>query len=416
MKSADTQTTQTSSDLKPVVIAGGGLVGLSLALMLAKSGIASTLIEARAFSLPDPDDQNYLGLDSRNTALSRRSVEIYRELGLWEVLGSHAQPIDQVQISEIGGFGKARLLAAEEQVESFGQVIENRWLGVQLLSLAQSEPLIELLGGVKITAIDQEPGQVILSLDSGGNQEQMKTQLLVAADGQGSFCRQALGIRAQTKDYAQTAVVGVVETDQNHQSIAYERFGPQGPLALLPLKGDLRRSVVWIAKKGEESALVGADNDGHFMQVLQQAFGQRAGRFTRCGPRGSYPLVQVIADRQVSGRAVLMGNAAHTLHPVAGQGFNLCLRDAMVFTRMLNEFLNNHQLVDTAALSQMLASYERARAKDQARVTKFCDSVVAGFTHKSSVVKFTRNLGLLAFDRVPGIKPLVANFAMGLKS
>lgn len=416
MKSADTQTTQTSSDLKPVVIAGGGLVGLSLALMLAKSGIASTLIEARAFSLPDPDDQNYLGLDSRNTALSRRSVEIYRELGLWEVLGSHAQPIDQVQISEIGGFGKARLLAAEEQVESFGQVIENRWLGVQLLSLAQSEPLIELLGGVKITAIDQEPSQVILNLDSGGEKEQINTQLLVAADGQESFCRQALGIRAQTKDYAQTAVVGVVETDQNHQSIAYERFGPQGPLALLPLKGDLRRSVVWIAKKGEESALVGADNDGHFMQVLQQAFGQRAGRFTRCGPRGSYPLVQVIADRQVSGRAVLMGNAAHTLHPVAGQGFNLCLRDAMVLTRMLNEFLNNHQLVDTAALSQMLASYERARAKDQARVTKFCDSVVAGFTHKSSVIKFTRNLGLLAFDRVPGIKPLVANFAMGLKS
>ena len=399
-----------------MVIAGGGLVGLSLALMLAKSGIASTLIEARAFSLPDPDDQNYLGLDSRNTALSRRSVEIYRELGLWEVLGSHAQPIDQVQISEIGGFGKARLLAAEEQVESFGQVIENRWLGVQLLSLAQSEPLIELLGGVKITAIDQEPSQVILNLDSGGEKEQINTQLLVAADGQESFCRQALGIRAQTKDYAQTAVVGVVETDQNHQSIAYERFGPQGPLALLPLKGDLRRSVVWIAKKGEESALVGADNDGHFMQVLQQAFGQRAGRFTRCGPRGSYPLVQVIADRQVSGRAVLMGNAAHTLHPVAGQGFNLCLRDAMVLTRMLNEFLNNHQLVDTAALSQMLASYERARAKDQARVTKFCDSVVAGFTHKSSVIKFTRNLGLLAFDRVPGIKPLVANFAMGLKS
>ena len=332
------------------------------------------------------------------------------------MLGSHAQPIDQVQISEIGGFGKARLLAAEEQVESFGQVIENRWLGVQLLSLAQSEPLIELLGGVKITAIDQEPSQVILNLDSGGEKEQINTQLLVAADGQESFCRQALGIRAQTKDYAQTAVVGVVETDQNHQSIAYERFGPQGPLALLPLKGDLRRSVVWIAKKGEESALVGADNDGHFMQVLQQAFGQRAGRFTRCGPRGSYPLVQVIADRQVSGRAVLMGNAAHTLHPVAGQGFNLCLRDAMVLTRMLNEFLNNHQLVDTAALSQMLASYERARAKDQARVTKFCDSVVAGFTHKSSVIKFTRNLGLLAFDRVPGIKPLVANFAMGLKS
>ncbi len=399
-----------------MVIAGGGLVGLSLALMLAKSGIASTLIEARAFTLPDPDDQNYLGLDSRNTALSRRSVEIYRELGLWEVLGSHAQPIDQVQISEIGGFGKARLLATEEKVESFGQVIENRWLGVQLLSLAQSEPLIELIGGVRISAIEQDSSHVSLTVGPSEGEQQINTQLLVAADGQGSFCRQALGITAQTKDYGQTAVVGVVETDQPHQSIAYERFGPQGPLALLPLKGDLRRSVVWIAKKGEESALVGAGNDGHFMQVLQQAFGQRAGRFTRCGPRGSYPLVQVIADRQVSGRAVLMGNAAHTLHPVAGQGFNLCLRDAMVFTRMIGEFLASKSLVDTAALSQMLASYERARAKDQARVTKFCDSVVAGFTHKSSVVKFTRNLGLLAFDRVPGIKPLVANFAMGLKS
>ncbi|CAN6959930.1 FAD-dependent monooxygenase [Psychrobacter sp. GW64-MNA-CIBAN-0177] len=410
-----------------VLIAGGGHVGLSFALLLAHHGIGSTLLEKMSYPTISPSDdakrRHYL--DSRNTALSRRTVQIYQEIGLWDELQSHACRIDAVQISEQGSFGRAQLNKAEERVESFGQVMENAWLGRKLLLAAQQEPLITLIDNANVTAVAQQNDMVTLSFSRHSekdDEQQLQGSVLVACDGRDSTVRQLLNIGTTTYDYQQTAIVGVVETDKPHEHVAIERFSPAGPLAVLPLtdpEGDgnddyqkgYRRSVVWVCPTGEETQYL--EDDAHFLATLQQAFGARAGTFIAAGRRGAYPLTRVLADKQVEGRCVIMGNAAHTLHPVAGQGFNLCMRDAHVLAQMMSrQVLKGADIGDT----QLLKRYEKARQTDQKRVIRFCDAVVHGFTHPNPAVKLARNVALVAFDKLPNIKPLIANYAMGLKS
>ena len=410
-----------------VIIAGGGHVGLSFALLLAHHGIASTLLEKNSYPTVSPNDDSNRShyLDSRNTALSRRTVQIYQEIGLWDELQSHACRIDAVQISEQGSFGRAQLNKADEKVESFGQVMENAWLGRELLLAAQQEPLITLIDNADVIAVDQQSDSVTLSFSYYGKEEheqQLQGSVLVACDGRDSTVRQLLGIDTTTYDYKQTAIVGVVETDKPHKHNAIERFSPAGPLAVLPLtdpEGDgnddyqegYRRSVVWVCPTGEEKQYL--EDDAHFLATLQQAFGERAGTFKKAGRRGAYPLTRVLADKQVDGRCVIMGNAAHTLHPVAGQGFNLCMRDAHVLAQMMSaQVLKGADIGDPTLLKR----YEKARHTDQKRVIRFCDAVVHGFTHPNPAVKLARNIALIAFDKLPNIKPLIANYAMGLKS
>ena len=398
-----------------VIIVGGGMVGLSLALMLAKAKIGVKLLEAIRY--PDYTDTEsvpyHSSFDARNTALSRRSVQIYQKLGLWEALQQHATPILEVHITEQGSFGKARLKAEQENVESFGQVIENAWLGRVLLTQVRQQPWIELIDGVQVKALTQDTEQVYIEAEREGQELQLTSKLVIAADGRDSFCRQALGVGVDVHDYDQVAIVTAVQTSKPHRQVGFERFSPLGPLALLPLPGEYRRSVVWPVKKGTEHEWLGEENDQHFLNALQQTYGDRAGKFEKTGKRFSYPLSQVLAHKQAVGRVVLMGNAAHTLHPVAGQGFNLCLRDADVLLRFLG---SNLTVSDDLGEPEVLKAYEQARLTDQQRVIKFCDSVVRGFSNQNPVLKLLRNTGLIAFDIVPGIKPLVANYAMGLKA
>ena len=421
------QLKQTTMTDQHVLIAGGGHVGLSFALLLAHHGIASTLLEKSRYPVISPNDDRKRShyLDSRNTALSRRTVQIYQEIGLWSALQSHACRIDAVQISEQGSFGRAQLNKAEEKVESFGQVMENAWLGRELLLAAQESPLITLVDNANVIAVKQHTDSVTINFDyydGDEGEQQLQASVLVACDGRDSTVRQLLDIGTTDYDYEQTAIVGVVETDKPHEHIAIERFSPAGPLAVLPLTdpdGDgnddlqkgYRRSVVWVCPKGEESQYL--EDDAHFLATLQHAFGQRAGTFIAAGRRGAYPLTRVLADKQVQGRCVIMGNAAHTLHPVAGQGFNLCMRDAHVLAQMMSA-----QVLKGADIGEvtLLKRYEKARQTDQKRVIRFCDAVVHGFTHPNPAVKLARNVALVAFDKLPNIKPLIANYAMGLKS
>ncbi|BBQ49641.1 2-octaprenyl-6-methoxyphenyl hydroxylase [Acinetobacter pittii] len=398
-----------------VIIVGGGMVGLSLSLMLAKANIAVKLLEAVKY--PNYDDQNvapyHSSFDARNTALSRRSVQIYQKLGLWDALQQHATPILQVHITEQGSFGKARLIAEQEKVESFGQVIENAWLGRVLLTQVRQQPLIELIDGVQVTALTQDAEQVHIEAKRGDEVLKLEAKLLIAADGRDSFCRQAIGVGVDVHDYDQVAIVTTVQTSKPHEQVGFERFSALGPLALLPLPGEYRRSVVWPVKKGTESEWLGDENDQHFLSALQQTYGDRAGKFEKTGKRFSYPLSQVLAHKQAVGRVILMGNAAHTIHPVAGQGFNLCLRDADVLVRYL---VNQLTASDDIGNPDNLLAYEQARLSDQQRVIKFCDTVVRGFSNQNPLLKLIRNTGLIAFDVIPGVKPLVANYAMGLKA
>jgi len=401
--------------VQKVIIVGGGMVGLSLALMLAKQNIAVQLLEAIRY--PNYEDDQlapyHSSFDARNTALSRRSVMIYQQLGLWDALQQHATPILQVHITEQGSFGKARLVAEQEKVESFGQVIENAWLGRVLLTQVRQQALIELIDGVEVTSLEQDQQQVTIRALRDQETLELQTQLLIAADGRDSFCRQAIGVGVDVHDYDQVAIVTAVQTSKPHQHVGFERFSALGPLALLPLPGEYRRSVVWPVKKGTEAEWLGEENDQHFLDALQQTYGDRAGKYEKTGKRFSYPLSQVLAHKQAVGRVVLMGNAAHTIHPVAGQGFNLCLRDADVLVRFLIQHLTQS---DDIGDPENLLAYEQSRLKDQQRVIKFCDSVVRGFSNQNPVLKLLRNTGLVAFDVVPGIKPLVANYAMGLKA
>ncbi|HCV3150962.1 FAD-dependent monooxygenase [Acinetobacter baumannii] len=398
-----------------VIIVGGGMVGLSLSLMLAKANIAVKLLEAVKY--PNYDDQNvapyHSSFDARNTALSRRSVQIYQKLGLWDALQQHAIPILQVHITEQGSFGKARLVAEQEKVESFGQVIENAWLGRVLLTQVRQQPLIELIDGVQVTALTQDAEQVHIEAQRGDEVLKLESKLLIAADGRDSFCRQAIGVGVDVHDYDQVAIVTTVQTSKPHEHVGFERFSALGPLALLPLPGEYRRSVVWPVKKGTEGEWLGEENDQHFLDALQKTYGDRAGKFEKTGKRFSYPLSQVLAHKQAVGRVILMGNAAHTIHPVAGQGFNLCLRDADVLLRYL---VNQLSASDDIGNPDNLLAYEQARLSDQQRVIKFCDTVVRGFSNQNPLLKLIRNTGLIAFDVIPGVKPLVANYAMGLKA
>ncbi|MCU4430414.1 2-octaprenyl-6-methoxyphenyl hydroxylase [Acinetobacter pittii] len=398
-----------------VIIVGGGMVGLSLSLMLAKANIAVKLLEAVKY--PNYDDQNvapyHSSFDARNTALSRRSVQIYQKMGLWDALQQHATPILQVHITEQGSFGKARLIAEQEKVESFGQVIENAWLGRVLLTQVRQQPLIELIDGVQVTALTQDTEQVHIEAKRGDEVLKLESKLLIAADGRDSFCRQAIGIGVDVHDYDQVAIVTTVQTSKPHDQVGFERFSALGPLALLPLPGEYRRSVVWPVKKGTEGEWLGEENDQHFLDALQKTYGDRAGKFEKTGKRFSYPLSQVLAHKQAVGRVILMGNAAHTIHPVAGQGFNLCLRDADVLVRYL---VNQLSASDDIGNPDNLLAYEQARLSDQQRVIKFCDTVVRGFSNQNPLLKLIRNTGLIAFDVIPGVKPLVANYAMGLKA
>lgn len=398
-----------------VIIVGGGMVGLSLALMLAKQKIQVQLLEAIKYPIFESEGEipYHSSFDARNTALSRRSVQIYQQLGLWDLLQAHATPILQVHITEQGSFGKARLVAEEEKVESFGQVIENAWLGRVLLTEVRKEALIELIDGVKVTELNQDQDQVHIEANRGEEALKLSAKLLIAADGRDSFCRQALGVGVDVHDYDQVAIVTAVQTSKPHQQVGFERFSPLGPLALLPLPGEYRRSVVWPVKKGTEHEWLGQGNDQHFLDALQHTYGDRAGKFEKTGQRFCFPLSQVLAHKQAVGRVVLMGNAAHTIHPVAGQGFNLCLRDAFVLLRFITEQL---QASEDIGQPEMLLAYEQSRLEDQKRVIKFCDSVVRGFSNSNPILKLIRNTGLVAFDVIPGIKPLVANYAMGLKA
>ena len=438
MQNSDVITTDSSSSsytnkdnakltAQQVLIVGGGHVGLSFALLLAHHGIASTLLEKNSYPEIGPEDDRSRShyLDSRNTALSRRTVQIYQEIGLWSELQSHACRIDAVQISEQGSFGRAQLNKKDEKVESFGQVMENAWLGRKLLLAVQDESLITIIDNAEVTTINQQADGVMLNFNYYGSSEdeqQLQASVLVACDGRDSNVRQLLNIGTTTYDYQQTAIVGVVETDKPHEHIAIERFSPAGPLAVLPLTdpdGDgnddyqtgYRRSVVWVCPTGEEQQYLA--DDAHFLATLQQAFGSRAGTFIAAGRRGAYPLTRVLAKSQVDGRCVIMGNAAHTLHPVAGQGFNLCMRDAHVLAQMMSaQVMKGADIGDVSLLKR----YEKSRLSDQKRVIRFCDAIVHGFTHPNPAIKLARNVALVAFDKLPNIKPLVATYAMGLKS
>lgn len=385
-----------------LVIIGSGLVGGSLACALSGLGLRMALVEAFPFRAERPS------YDDRTLALAQGTRRIFEGLALWDSL-KEASPIHHIHISDRGYPGIARLDRREQGVDALGYVVPARVVGQALMDRLESLDDVTILSPAQLSTLQIHPDTAQVDLDTDNGPQRLHTRLVVGADGGRSRVRTELGISAFSYDYGQSAILANVSPSQTHAQRAFERFTDSGPLALLPLH-DERCAMIWTARNDQVADLL-ALSDTDFLAALQHRFGGRLGRFRQLGKREAYPLVLVQAQQHTRHRAALLGNAAHTLHPVAGQGFNLGLRDVAVLAQVIHDALVQNQ--DIGA-TPVLDRYARWRRWDQRRTLAFTDGLARLFAHPAPPLRLARNLGLLAFDLLPPMKHLLARQTMGL--
>jgi 2-octaprenyl-6-methoxyphenol hydroxylase len=387
-----------------ILIAGGGMVGATLAVALADTGYRVGVIEARPFG--EPGQPSY---DDRSIALAWGSRLLLERFGLWEALSPSATPIHRIHVSDRGRFGAARLSADEEGVPALGYVVENRAVGAVLYRRLQALADVQVIAPAEIEAVDADPHRVLVQARTESGSRQIEARLLIAADGAQSTIRERLGFPLQKADYGQTALIANVTPEKDHAGIAFERFTDEGPLALLPMS-EGRCSLVWTHRSEAVADTMQLD-DAAFLERLQARFGWRLGRFLKVGQRAAYPLALLKSGRYVQGRVVLAGNAAHTLHPVAGQGFNLGLRDIAVLAGLLQA----HPDEDPGDAA-LLAEYERSRQDDLKTVVRFTDTLARLFANPWPPLAHARAAGLVAVDLIPTLRHMLARQNMGLRA
>ncbi|HSW13683.1 MAG TPA: 2-octaprenyl-6-methoxyphenyl hydroxylase [Solimonas sp.] len=371
-----------------VAIVGGGLVGASLALALSGGRHRVALVEAAAPPAAAPS------WDERCIALNHASHSIFAALGVWDELAPAAEPIISTHISERGRFGVARFTAAEAGLPALGHNIPVRHLGSVLWQRAQASGTT-LFCPARLASLQLQGDRVRLQLEGGA---ELSARLVVAADGAMSAVRGMLGIGHEQRDYEQSAIVTALRLARPHAGCAYERFTPDGPIAVLP-KPDNACSLVWTVPAGQVQAMLDC-SDEEFLAQAQDTFGERLGRFTVLGRRNAHPLSRVLSERLTVPRVLFAGNAAQSLHPVAAQGFNLGLRDVAAVAEAL-------QSADDAGAPELLRAYEQARQADRERVAQFTDRLVRTFSNRLPGFAALRHLGLLAMDLTPPLKQAV---------
>ncbi len=377
------------------------MVGASLAAAMAGSGRRLLLVESVPFGAADQPS-----FDERTTALGNVSRRIFEGLGVWNDIAPEAAAIRTIHVSEAGRFGFARLTAAEQGIEAFGYVAANRCLGAALWRRLQAMTALSVHAPARVEDLAVTPERAAFTVvDESGRAQRVGAKLLVAADGAHSQIRAAAGIAAEVVDYQQVAVVANVRADRAHEGRAYERFTPAGPLAVLP-RHDGGLAVIWACRPERAQALVALD-EGAYLAQLQAQFGWRAGRFLRAGRRSAYPLKLTRATAGMAARTIVIGNAAQALHPVAGQGFNLGLRDAA----MLAEVISG-AAADVGAPS-VLRQFIEWRARDRIGVVRFTDGLIRLFGDARPGAALLRNLGLLMFDLTPPAKDALARVSAG---
>ncbi len=387
-----------------VIIAGGGLVGGSLAVALAQTDLRVALVEA----VPH-DSAVQPSFDDRTIALSHGSCTILRQLGLWELLADSVFAIERIHVSEQRRFGTALIEAREQGISELGHVIKGRNLGAALWQRIAAMQSLAVACPARVTATARAGDLRHVTVNLNGTPQTLQTRLLVVADGARSALRNSLGIGCREADYGQSAIVANVQVAARYAgATAYERFMPAGPLAMLP--GQDGRYTAVLARPTAVAAQLLALDDAGFIKVLQDALGFRLGRLQRVGIRTSYPLSLVTADALTAERAVMIGNAAQALHPVAGQGFNLGLRDAA----SLAEVLADAGPGSDAGAADLLAAYADWRRGDQRKVVAFTDGLIRGFGMPGSALATLRGLTLTLFDVMPAGKRELARQTMGL--
>ena len=387
-----------------VAIIGGGMVGASLAVGLAGTGVSTLLVEGTA-----PGSKTQPSFDDRTTALGNASRRIFQGLGVWERLAPEAAAIRTIHVSDAGRFGFARLIAAEQGIDAFGYVIPNRVIGTALWERLQGAK--DVLLRVPARPEQVEIGDQAVTFRVGS--ESVSARLVVAADGAHSVVRAAAHIEADVEDYDQIAIVANVAADRPHDGTAYERFTESGPLAVLPLH-DGSYGVIWTCTPARATEVLSFDNNT-YLRELQERFGWRAGRFVRAGVRASYPLKLTRAATTVAARTVLIGNAAQALHPVAGQGFNLGLRDAAMLAEVIVGAIAGRRVGGgpLGGADNGHGAGAVGREGDRTGVVRFTDGLVKMFASTRPGVGALRNLGLLLFDLSPPAKSALARVSAG---
>jgi 2-octaprenyl-6-methoxyphenol hydroxylase len=391
-------------DRVDVAIVGGGMVGASLALALGNLPCRVALIEAVA-----ADSAAQPSFDARTTALANGSRRVYETLGVWRDLEPVATPIRRIHVSEQGAFGQVRLDAREQGLESLGFVIENRELGRALWRRLESLPRLLRLAPARVLDAEIDARAAALTVSDASGTHIIEAALLVAADGADSLIRKRSGVAAERRDYRQTAIVTTVLPERFHDHVAYERFTADGPVALLPFAD--RRCVVVLAVASDGPDVLGLSDDG-FLALLQARFGQRLGRFLKVGARHAYPLALTQAERQHAPRTAIIGNAAQGLHPIAGQGFNLGLRDAATLAEVIADALGDEPESDLGA-EVLLERYSAWRARDRRALVGFTDGLVRLFASPRAPLRLARRLGLAAFDLLPPAHAALARLSTG---
>ncbi len=386
-----------------LLIGGGGLAGNCLALALKDCGLNVALIEAvsrqQLHDSPAGD---------RALALSAGTVIMLETLGIWEEIKTKATAIKTIHISDKGHFGKMRLSAKQQGVTALGYVIAARDIETPIAQMANDAGIRQFCPA-RIESLNINNETIQVNLKQEEKLIKLSAKLLVGADGGQSTIRKLLEIAQHKTDYGQTAIITTVKTTKAHHNRAYERFTRSGPLALLPIDC-YHSAVVWTRNHEEAKALLSV-SETEFINHLQQCFGYRLGELSLTATRLAFPLTLIRAEKMLGQRSVIIGNAVHQLHPVAGQGFNLSLRDVVQLAEMLIE---QYQLGHDIGDANFLQTYAKTRTQDHNKVINFTHSVVKIFSNQLLPLTALRNSGLTLLDHIPAAKSLLAAHAMGL--
>jgi 2-octaprenyl-6-methoxyphenol hydroxylase len=384
-----------------VLVVGGGLVGASLAIALDAAGCRVTLVEAAA-----PRANAQPSYDERNLALARATVNGLDAIGVWPLAVAQATPIRHIHVSRAGEFGSARLDAARHGVDALGWTLPARELGAALLRRLDDCRRLTRLAPASLTGLEKFDGGWRAQIQTPEGTEHIDAALLVGADGTDSFVRAQLGIEADVHDYRQTLFVSTVTPERDHANRAWERFSDEGPIAMLPL-GERRCGLV-LTVDGDMATEVAGLNDADFIALAQRRFGWRLGRLSRPGKRHPYVIKRVAARNLIAPRAVLVGNAAQTVHPIGAQGFNLGLRDALTLAELIAGR-------DDPGAQDLLEHYAARRAPDREGTMAMSHDLVRFACLPQPLLAPLRSLALLAYDRVPPLQQMLARRGMGFR-
>ncbi|MBP1473737.1 2-octaprenyl-6-methoxyphenyl hydroxylase [Frateuria sp. MAH-13] len=393
--------TDLPSSRGPVLIVGGGLVGASLAIALDAAGVDAMLVEAAA---PRADAQP--SYDERNLALARATVNGLDAIGVWKHAREGATAIEHIHVSRAGEFGSARLASSDAGVDALGWTLPARELGAALLRRLEECTRLQRLASARLEALEPVAYGWRAQVRTDEGVRRIDAPLLVGADGTHSFVREQLGIAADTYDYEQTLFVCTVTPEREHGHRAYERFSDEGPVALLPLAG--RRCGLVLTVPRSQGEAVAAMDDADYLALAQRRFGWRLGRLGRPGKRFPYAIQRVAASRLTGPRAVLVGNAAQTVHPIGAQGFNLGLRDALTLAELV-------AAASDAGDERLLATYAARRAPDRDGTMAMSHGLVQLACLPQPWLGPLRSLALLACDRLPPLKDAVLRRGMGFR-